>query len=294
MEFLRKCARKIGGVGPGTRNAFTLIELLVVIAVIAILAGLLLPALSKAKEQGQMITCVNALHQIGLATSMYAEDNMDTYFCNPASSGGSDTVWLPNGGAWVLNPRSTIPLTPDNDLAYWALGYLNYFAKNKNLWADPEGKVVDEWHDSGLYYPHDFWMYSCYGMCDYLVIPYEGEGSTYGPDVRSGPLRRHQYASPSTTIVCQDSTEQKNEGSEDTLGLFPGSDTILDQWGPEGDLQPLYPGVDLLSGWWRHANCCVTLWVTGDVNRIKKVPRNVGIDYRCYTGEMPGRKPPTF
>ncbi len=275
-------------------QAFTLIELLVVIAIIAILAAMLLPALGKAKEQGQMITCVNNLHQIGLATSMYAEDNMDTYFCNPAGTGGSDTVWLPNGGAWVLNPRSTIPLTPDNDLAYWALGYLNYFANNKNLWADPEGKTVDEWHDSGLYYPHDYWMYSCYGMCDYLVIPYEGEGSTYGPSVRTGPLRRHQYASPSTTIVCQDSTEQKNEGGDDTLGLFPGYDTILDEWGPESNLQSLYPGVDLLNGWWRHANCCVTLWVTGDVNRIKKVPRNVGIDYRCYTGELPSRKPPTF
>jgi len=112
--------------------------------------------------------------------------------------------------------------------------------------------------------------------------------------MRAGPLKRSQYASPATTIVCQDSTEQKNEGYEDTLGLFPGYDTILDQWGPEGDLQPLYPGVDLLSGWWRHANCSVTLWVTGTVSRIKKMPRNVGIDYRCYTGELPKRQPPTF
>ncbi len=146
---------------------------------------------------------------------------------------------------------------------------------------------MDEWHDSGWYYPHDFWMYSCYGMCDYLVIPYQGEGTTYSQSMSAGPLKRSQYASPATTIVCQDSTEQKNEGSDDTLGLFPGSDTILDEWGPESYLQTLYPGVDLLSGWWRHANCCVTLWVTGDVSRIRKVARNVGIDYRCYTGELP-------
>jgi hypothetical protein len=262
-----------------------------VIAIIAILAGMLLPALSKAKEQGLMITCVNDLHQVGLVTSLYADDNRDTYFCNKPDSQHPDW-WLPNGGSWVLNPRSTIPLTPNNDLAYWALGYRSYFANSQNLWADPEAHIVDEWHDSGLNYPHDFWKFSCYGMCDYLVIPYKGEGSTYG--TTRAPLKRSQYISPSTTIVCQDSTEQKNEGGEDTLGLFPGYDTILDQWGPEGDLQPLYPGVDLISGWWRHANCCATLWVTGNVSRIKKVPRNVGIDYRCYTGERPSRIPAAF
>ena len=62
------------------RKAFTLIELLVVIAIIAVLMAILLPALNKAREQGQRAACKSNLKNYALGVYMYTADNYDRFF----------------------------------------------------------------------------------------------------------------------------------------------------------------------------------------------------------------------
>jgi len=73
------------------RKAFTLIELLVVIAVIAILMAILMPALSRAREQGKRTACLNNLRQLTTGWIMYADDNNDKVV---AANTGLATAWV--------------------------------------------------------------------------------------------------------------------------------------------------------------------------------------------------------
>jgi prepilin-type N-terminal cleavage/methylation domain-containing protein/prepilin-type processing-associated H-X9-DG protein len=81
------------------KSGFTLIELLVVIAIIAILASLLLPALSRAKDKATGISCINNLKELTLAAILYGNDNQDAIVPN----------LVQNDAAWVGGDVSTVP-----------------------------------------------------------------------------------------------------------------------------------------------------------------------------------------
>lgn len=130
-------------------KGFTLVELLVVISIIAILLGIMMPALSKARDKGAQTVCMTNLRQIGFAMQMYANDNRD-YYPDPMLLGGSTKTTTTGTTTsaflfrarpgWVdpIDPRAL----PEKYGLAAALGKSDYYGKSpQSAYIDGQSKV---------------------------------------------------------------------------------------------------------------------------------------------------------
>lgn len=236
------------------RTAFTLIELLVVIAIIAILMAIMMPALSRVKEQARDQACKANLKSIGVGILMYLQDNdykMPDMYTHTGNCNGH--LWWDGAGR---------PLRAGDDRAYWGIAYFDYI-KEREVFGCAAFRNFCEMIAQELLYGGDYKLIytSAYGANGWLT--------------KENTVRLPHHAE---IIVAHDHMEPRiengaNSGNSDML--FPSPNGMnLTHYREGGSRANWYRGI------FRHnirsrdryktGGSLNTLWLDGHVSSIKE------------------------
>jgi prepilin-type N-terminal cleavage/methylation domain-containing protein/prepilin-type processing-associated H-X9-DG protein len=202
MPNFTRAVREWRANSQGAPRAFTLIELLVVIAIIAILAGLLLPSLSKAKAAGQCAVCKNNLRQIGIALNLYS----------------SEYQMYPLAAINESGPAGT-------GLSLWDGKLLALVASNRDVFVCPSYKNAPKWTNN-VRQPKPN---SSYGYNTVGTGRYPASGASLGLDggfdsmnlSQVKYLLENQVKAPSDMIAVADAQPKAGGADSDLDDLLP-------------------------------------------------------------------------
>ena len=245
-------------------KAFTFVELLVVIGLIAVLIGILLPTLSRARQYSQAIKCRSQLHQIALSVQFYVTNNRGYL----AHSYGN--LIAPGNGWTTLDPVTglvgLIDSTSSN--AYWGVAYARYLLPASTLAATGDASTQIIQAACGIWHCPSTLSLEPASDDPTAPLSYAINGIITG--TKAPPNRKFSnYQHASEVIFCQDSIEQEITASNyDSLSNF-GSGNNLRYFRPGGQYYVLDDITWGVNEYYRHHNQCNVLWLDGHVDSLR-------------------------